>query len=113
MVLKSCKLIYQKSSNLLAVCTDSGSLHIVEDVGGKHKLHHLPRLHKKMIRCVQFSNDGGRSLSGSDDGEIKMVDLEKMKPIRTYMGHESYVNSLDVHPTDNKLFVSWYRMAIF
>lgn len=51
----------------MVVCTESGSLHVVEDTLEKHKLYHLPRLHKKLIRSVKFSLDGVRSITGSDD----------------------------------------------
>lgn len=92
----------------MAVCTDSGSFHIVEDVLNQHKLYHIPKLHKKMIRSVQFTTDGSRALSGSDDQEIKMVDLNQMKVyitiynkcIRTFAGHTGGINQVDVNPTD-------------
>jgi WD repeat-containing protein 61 len=64
---------------MVAIGTESGSLHIVEDVLEKHKLHHLPKLHKKMIRTVNFTHGSTSVLTGGDDGEIKLVDLIKMK----------------------------------
>ncbi|CAD8141631.1 unnamed protein product [Paramecium octaurelia] len=88
----------------IAVGTDSGSLHIVEDPIEKRKLH-SKKVHKKMVRSVKFSNDGFKAFSSSDDGDIKLTDLTKMKEIKTFQHHSS-VNSIDVNPIDDKLVVS-------
>lgn len=40
---------------MIAVGTESGSLHVAEDVFEKHKLHHIPKLHKRMIRTINFT----------------------------------------------------------
>ncbi|KAM3139715.1 hypothetical protein pb186bvf_008173 [Paramecium bursaria] len=90
----------------IAICTDSGSLHIVDNFLAKYKLHSLQRLHKKIVRSVQFSQQGLRTLTSSDDGDIKLVDLQKMVPIRTFSGHQGSVNSIDFNPIDDNLFVS-------
>lgn len=63
---------------MLAVCTESGSLHISEYTLQEHKIHHLNKVHKKMIRSVKFTGDGNRAVTGSDDCEIKIIDLQKM-----------------------------------
>ncbi|CAD8149068.1 unnamed protein product [Paramecium pentaurelia] len=88
----------------IAVGTDSGSLHIVEDPIEKRKLH-SKKIHKKMVRSVKFSNDGFKAFTSSDDGDIKLIDLTKMKEIKTFQHHYS-VNSIDVNPIDDKLVVS-------
>ena len=89
----------------IAIGTDSGSLHIIEDPLSKRKLHQK-KSHKRMIRSVKFSNDGIKAYTASDDGEIKLTDLMKMKEIKSF-GKGLPVNSLDVCPTDDKLIVSW------
>lgn len=63
-----------------------------------------------MIRSVKFSNDGNKAYTASDDGEIKLTDLSKMKEIKSY-GHGLGVNSLDINPVDDKLIVSWYLVS--
>lgn len=63
-----------------------------------------------MIRSVKFSNDGCKAYTASDDGEIKLTDLSKMKEIKSY-GHGLGVNSLDINPVDDKLIVSWYLVS--
>ena len=68
-----------------------------------------------MVRSVKFSNDGFKAFSSSDDGDIKLTDLTKMKEIKTFQHHYS-VNSIDVNPIDDKLVVSCssdYRVRLW
>lgn len=58
-----------------------------------------------MIRSLKFSNDGYKAFTGSDDGEIRLTDLTKMKDIKTFV-HHSPVNAIDINPIDDKLVVS-------
>ena len=37
-----------------------------------------------MVRSVKFSNDGFKAFTSSDDGDIKLIDLTKMKEIKTF-----------------------------
>ncbi|HBR75839.1 MAG TPA: hypothetical protein DEA78_19570, partial [Cyanobacteria bacterium UBA11159] len=60
--------------------------------------------HKDWVRSVSFSPDGKTIASGSDDGIIKLWNLEG-KELLTLMGHESRVRSISFSP-DGKTIAS-------
>ncbi|WP_249268059.1 WD40 repeat domain-containing protein [Microcystis aeruginosa FBCC-A68] len=61
--------------------------------------------HDSYVQSVNFSPDGKTLVSGSDDGTIKLWNVETGKEIRTLKGHDGYVSSVNFSP-DGKTLVS-------
>ena len=58
--------------------------------------------HQRWVRCVCYSTDGTKLLSGSDDATIKVWDVTTGKRLRTLRGHQYSILVLDYHPTEEK-----------
>ena len=46
------------------------------------------------VRCIAFSNDGKRILTGSLDGAVKLLDAATGADVRSFAGHTGPVNSV-------------------
>jgi len=66
----------------------------------------FPQLgHSECVNSVMYSPDGRRIVSGSDDGTIKIWDVNNGKELRTLSGHKGGVGSAKYSP-DGKYIVS-------
>jgi WD40 repeat protein len=74
----------------------------VWDVATGDELHTL-RGHRGGVRCVAFSPDGDRLVSGSDDQMVKLWDVAKGKLVLTLRGHDSAVTGVAFSPDGNRL----------
>ena len=72
-------------------------------------IEHKDALMRKdyLIRSVAYSPAGNKAISGGDDGDILLWDLEKMQALKTFVGHSSGIrrNCL-TWSKDGKTFVS-------
>ncbi len=66
---------------------------------------HTLKGHTEPVRCVAFSPDGKRIVSGSEDKTLKVWDAENGKEVRTLKGGPSGVNSV-AFSLDGKRIVS-------
>lgn len=55
------------------------------------------------VTCISFESDK-YVCAGSRNGNIKMYDLIKEKPVRTFKGHRASVESLGRHPYGTFVF---------
>ncbi len=67
----------------------------------------LPRDERRVKRVLMIDllPDGQHFVSGSESGTIKLWDIESGQVIRTFSGHEGWVNGVHVSP-DGKLLLS-------
>lgn len=68
----------------------------------KNKVAFKIRPHGRPIKDICFLTSN-KILTASDDGLIKMIDLEKQCEESYFFGHKYGVNSLDMHPYDEKV----------
>lgn len=54
--------------------------------------------HNRAVRCVAFSPDGGRVLTGSDDNTAILWDTATGRQLRTFAGHADYVVAVAFSP---------------
>ncbi|ARI81869.1 WD40 repeat domain-containing protein [Microcystis aeruginosa] len=59
--------------------------------------------HNSRVNSVSFSRDGKTLATGSDDGTIKLWDVETGQEIRTLSGHNGKVNSVSFSPDGKTL----------
>src|SRR5713101_8351923 len=61
--------------------------------------------HTKACRCVAFSPDGGRLVSGSGDGTVRLWNVQTGALLQVITGHSDWVLSVTYSP-DGKLIAS-------
>ena len=54
--------------------------------------------HNGVVESVAFSPDGKRALSGSDDGTMRLWNVETGEELRCFKGHTSWVRSVVFSP---------------
>jgi WD40 repeat protein len=80
---------------LIAVGNEGGYLYLISN----HKVQLKIRPHARPIKDICFLAQN-KLLTASDDGLIKLVDLEKGLEEHYFYGHKYGVNALDKHPID-------------
>ncbi|CAD8102615.1 unnamed protein product [Paramecium sonneborni] len=93
----SCSL--QINDQLLAVGNEGGALYLIDQSSQKKVI----KPHSKAIKTLLFM-DNNKILTGSDDGLIKLIDLEKSEIIQQFRGHKYGV--MDLSKINEKSFVS-------
>ncbi|MFO0807852.1 MAG: protein kinase [Gemmataceae bacterium] len=81
----------------------SGAIRVWDVATGREAI--TLRGHAKGVDGIQFSPDGRRIVSGSQDRSIKVWDVAGGKELRTYRGHTATVNGVSVSP-DGRLLAS-------
>ncbi len=71
------------NDGLLAVGNEGGSLFIIDGEGQKRQM----KVHSKAIKTLLFM-DNNKLLTGSEDGLIKLIDLEKQEILQQFRGHK-------------------------
>lgn len=61
--------------------------------------------HKRPLQTVAVTPDGGRLVSGADDGTVRVSDMERGVELRTLSGHADMVWSVAL-TTDGQRVVS-------
>jgi WD40 repeat protein len=61
------------------------------------------RGHEKTVRCVSFSPDARRIVSGSEDATVKLWDAETGEELRTLCGHGGLVHSVSFSPDGRRI----------
>ena len=54
-------------------------------------------------RSIVFTRDGQHVVTGHDDGDIRMWDVETSRLIRTFKGHTDWVPGLDLSADGQRL----------
>jgi len=100
-----CYIKQSKNNQLLAIGNALGGSFIY-DINNSWKPYKIS-CHNKILRSMCFTFDCLKLVTGSDDAQIKVLDIVKLEPIITFAGHKGNVNWVDCSPVDNKLLVSW------
>jgi len=66
-------------------------------------------VHKKVIRDVGLSGDGKRVASASDDGTLKVLDVESGRELFTLTGHEGPVSCVQFSPDGKRIISGNYQ----
>eukprot|EP01017_Pseudomicrothorax_dubius_P011623 TRINITY_DN1438_c0_g1_i1.p1 TRINITY_DN1438_c0_g1~~TRINITY_DN1438_c0_g1_i1.p1 ORF type:complete len:325 (+),score=83.87 TRINITY_DN1438_c0_g1_i1:42-977(+) len=69
-------------------------------------------VHSKMIRSLCFTADAKRLIIVSDDQHISLLDIASNKPVQSLTGHKGNINSVDIHPTENKFITASFDQTI-
>jgi hypothetical protein len=64
--------------------------------------------HEGPVHSAQFSPDGKRIVTASDDKTARLWDTESGKLLATLQGHESYVNSAQFSPDGKRIVTASY-----
>jgi WD40 repeat protein len=59
--------------------------------------------HTNYVRSVAFSPDGRRGLSGSDDGTLRLWDLETGEEVCRFTGHRDLVYGVAFAPDGRRI----------
>ena len=88
-------------SNTIAVGSTSGAVIILCAVTGSQAA--ILSGHKKWVRSVAFSSDGGLLVSGSDDKTVKLWDMQTGGVVGTFHGHSYQVQSVSISADHTKI----------
>lgn len=106
-------LAFSPCSNLIAVGTEYGEIHIFEVGSGRTlSVCKIPNEEEpnvvNYVRSVQFSNDGIHLLSGTVDGKVRIINLNTNAIEKTFWGHSDQVVSVMYSPDEKRIAsVSW------
>src|SRR5260370_38210537 len=79
-------------------CIAAGFPATCPDVRGQERARHVFEGHSRAVRCVAFSPDGKRIVTGSWDKTARLWDAETGKEILALEGHSSMVQSVAFSP---------------
>jgi FOG: WD40 repeat len=89
---------------------DSRGTIVVWNVQTGQSLVELERVHSGAITCLEFSRDGSKILSASQDGLCREFGLRTKRMLKEFRGHGSFVNCCyyvvpTVHSTNDELLI--------
>lgn len=96
------EIAFSPDGRMLAIAANSGLLSVWQIESGE-RLHVLSG-HSGDVRCVDFSSDGNRLVSGggieSQPGEVFIWDLKTEQRVASLDGHSGRVEDVVFHPDD-------------
>lgn len=77
---------------------DGGYIYLISNQKVQSKI----KPHGKAVKDICFLSSN-KLLTASDDGLIKLIDLETQQVEGYFCGHKYGINALDQHPNDEKV----------
>lgn len=83
---------FNKTSEVLASASEDAVIKIWNIKTGEC-IRKIDSAHSKAISCISFSDDSSQILSASHDASIRIYGLQSGRVLKTFNGHQSFVNS--------------------
>jgi WD40 repeat protein len=91
---------------MLSVGNEAGFIYLLNysNASNAYNLKYIHKFkpHGKAIKVVQFLAEN-TILTASDDGMIKLYDINKNEIIRTFTGHKFGITGLDINPSNQNV----------
>lgn len=95
---------FSPDGNLIAVSTGK-SIYVWKTQTGEKILHF--ETNKARVLCLKFMSDSKHLVSGSEDGIVRLYNIDTQKELRHFNGYNNWLQNIGVSPDQKYIFVAY------